>query len=142
MAVSQDEAYHNPADKKDYVAPGGWQTYHPDGGVKPTAEKVYLDGVRLLQGQDEMAARTSAQDLAAFIDLAHQTAAQVFASYPKPAVLLVQFTCVPGKCPATIAYQGEPPQRLLQAYHDKLGQLQPLRCSGEVSFQFTLKVRP
>jgi hypothetical protein len=141
-AAAQDETYHNPADEKDYVAPGGWQAYRPDGGVRSTAEKVSLDSVRLLQSQDELASRTSVPDLAAFIGLARQAAAEVFVSYLEPAVLLVQFTCVPGKCPAAIAYQGDPPQDLLQAYYDKLGQLQPLRCSGEVRFQFTLQVRP
>ena len=141
-AVSQEETYRNPADKKDYVAPGGWQNYTPDGGVTPSAEKVYLESVRLLQSQDEIASRTSAQELAAFIDLAHKAAAEVFASYVKPAVLLVQFTCVPGKCPPSIAYQGDPPQELLRAYYEKLRELQPLRCSGEVKFQFSLRVQP
>jgi len=141
-SVSQEEPYHNPVDKKTYVAPGGWDVYTPDGGVKPTGENVQLDGVRLLQSQDEIASRTSAPELAAFIDVAHKAAAEVFAAYDKPTVLLVQFTCAPGTCPAQIAYQGDPPQELLQAYHDKLGQLQPLRCSGEVRFQFTLRVRP
>jgi hypothetical protein len=99
----------------------------PDGGVEPAAGKVHLDGVRLLQSQDEIASRTSVQELAAFIDLAHKAAAEVFASYVQPAVLLVQFSCVPGKCPPSIAYQGDPPQELLQTYYDKLRQLQPLR---------------
>lgn len=45
-AVSHEETYHNPVDKKDYLASGGWQNHTPDGGVTPSAEKVYLDGVR------------------------------------------------------------------------------------------------
>jgi len=138
----QEETYHNPVDKKAYVAPGGWQTYTPDGGVKPTGEKVSLDGIRLLQSQDEIASRTTVQELADFIDRAHKAGAEVFASYGKPAVIMVQFTCVPGKCPPSIASQGDPPQELLQAYYDKLEQLEPLRTSGEVKFQFTLQIRP
>jgi hypothetical protein len=139
---SQEERYQNPVDKETYVAPGGWQTYTPDGGVKPTDEKVSLDLVRLLQSQDEIASRTTATELAAFIDRAHKAAIETFAAYAKPAVLMVQFTCVPKECTARIAYQDDPPQELLQTYYDKLKRLEPLRTSGEVKFQFTLKVRP
>jgi len=141
-AVSQESTYHNPVDGKDYVAPGGWGVYHPDGDEKRTPEKVRLDDVRLLQDQDELASRTTAQELAAFIDAAHQAAAEVFSSSPVPTVLQVLFTCMPGKCPPSIAYQGAPPRELLQAYYNKLKELPPLRCSGEVKFQFTLSVQP
>ena len=141
-SLAQEDTYHNPVDQKGYVAPGGWQTYAPGGGVKPTTEKVDLDSIRLLQSQDEIASRTSVQELAGFIDRAHKAAAEIFGTYSKPAVILVQFTCVPGRCPPSIASQGDPPDALLQAYHDKLLTLQPLNCSGEVKFQFTLKVRP
>jgi len=141
-SAAQPNEYQNPVDGKTYAAPGGWNTYQPAGGVKPTVEKVSLEGVRLLQSQDEVGSRTTAPELAAFIDLAHKAAAEVFAAYTQPTVLMVQFTCVPGKCPARIAYQGEPPPQLLQAYSDRLTQLQPLRVSGEVKFQFILKVRP
>ena len=141
-APAPDEVYQNPVDKKSYVAPGGWNTYRPSGGVEPTAEKVSLEGVRLLQSQEEIGNRTSVRELATFIDLAHRAASEVFASYDTPAVLLVQFTCLPEKCPPDIAFQGEPPQELLRAYYDRLKQLKPLRVSGEVKFQFTLRVRP
>ncbi len=128
---AQTETYQNPVDSETYVAPGGWKTYQPAPGVTPRQEEVSLDGVRLLQDQAEIASRTSVEELAAFIGLAH-----------KAAVLLVQFTCAPQKCPANIAFQGEPPKELLQAYYERLTQLQPLRISGEVKFQFTRKVQP
>src|SRR5215472_8693207 len=139
---AQTETYQNPIAGKTYVAPGGWKTYEPAEGVKPTQEKVSLAGVRLLQSQAEIASRTSVEDLATFIDLAHKAASEVFASYNKPAVLLVEFICEPEKCPARIASQGEPPRELLQAYYERLTQLRPLRVSGEVKFQFTLNVQP
>lgn len=138
--ISQDETQYNPAETKSYLVPAGWQTYSPEG--KPAPRNVYLDSVRLLQSQDELASRTSVQALAAFIDLAQKAAEEVFASYGKPTVLLVQFTCVPGKCSPSIGVQGDLPRELLQAYYDKLRQLQALRCSGEIRFQVTLKVRP
>jgi len=140
--VSQEETYHNPTDKKDSVAPGGWQTYAPPGAAGPTQEKVTLEEVRLLQSEEEIASRTTADQLSRFMNLAHEAASEVFSSYEKPAQLLVQFTCTPEKCAPHIASQGEPPRELLQAYYDRLNHLQPPLVSGEVKFQFTLHVRP
>lgn len=140
--LAQEETYRNPVDKKTYTAPGGWKSYTPEGPVEVTKGKVSIAGVRLLQSQDEIASRTTAQELATFLDQAHEAAVGVFASYAKRAVIMVQFTCVPGKCPPTIAYQNGPPQELLQAYYDKLARLPPLRVSGEVKFQLTLQVQP
>jgi hypothetical protein len=141
-SLSEQEKYHNPVDQQTYVAPGGWKTYGPQGSGKPASGKVDLVDVRLLQSQEEIGAHTTAQELASFVDRAHKAARDVFASYSKPALLLVQFTCVPDSCPANIAYQGELSRELLQAYYDRLKQLPPLRVSGEVKFQFTLKVQP
>jgi hypothetical protein len=141
-SLAQQEKYHNPIDDKTYVAPGGSNTYQPADGINRTLDKVSLASVRLLQSEEEIDSRTSVQELATFINLAHKAAAEIFASYTKPAVLLVQFTCVPEKCPASIAYQGQPPRELLQAYYDRLTRLQPVRVTGEVKFQLTLKVRP
>jgi hypothetical protein len=142
LPAQQDETYHNPVDRKAYTAPGGWKTYAPDTPAPPSTKKVDLENVRLLQDQEEMAARTSVPDLAAFIKVAQVAASAVFAHYDKAASLLVQFTCTPGKHVVQIASQGEPPQELLEAYYDKLAALEPLKVSGEVKFQFLLKVRP
>jgi hypothetical protein len=138
----QDQTYENPVDKKAYTAPGGWQTYSPEGGVHPSADRVVLDSVRLLQAQEEIQSRTAVEDLASFIKLAQFSASEVFSHYEKPATLLVQFTCTPGKHIVDIASQGEPPQDLLQTYYDKLKNLKPLRVSDEVKFQLTIKVKP
>jgi hypothetical protein len=137
---AQDNSYHNPVDGNSYVAPNGWKTYTPANGVQKSNEKVRLQDVRLLQSQDELAARTTPEELASFIQLAHQAASQVFASYNKPVVILTQFSCLPGKCTARIASRGQPPDDLLQSYYDNLMRLTPLRVSGEVKFQFTLDI--
>ena len=142
LPAHQDETYHNPVDRKAYTAPGGWKSYAPDTPAPPSTEKVDLENVRLLQDQEEMAARTSVPDLAAFIKVAQAAASGVFAHYDKAASLLVQFTCTPGKHVVQLASQGEPPRELLEAYYDKLVALEPLKVSGEVKFQFLLKVRP
>jgi hypothetical protein len=139
---AQDQTYQNPADKKAYTAPGGWKTYSPEEPVQPSAEKVALDHVRLLQNQEEIAARTTVEELTSFTKLAEAAASEVFFQYEKPASLLVQFTCTPGKHVVEIASEGEPPQDLLQAYYDKLIKMKPLRVSGEVKFQLMLKVKP
>ena len=140
---AQDQTYENPVDKKAYTAPGGWQTYSPEGGVHSSADKVALDSVRLLQAQQEIQSRTTIEEeLGSFIKLAEFSASEVFSHYEKPATLLVQFTCTPGRHVVEIASQGEPPQDLLQAYYDKLKNLKPLRVSDEVKFQLTIKVKP
>jgi len=139
---AQNDAYQNPVDGKTYVAPGGWNTYKPQRRAKPIVGRVSLAGIRLLQSQAEIGARASPEDLSDFITRAHQAASEVFASYDKPATLLVQFTCRPNTCSAQIASQGDPPRDLLQAFYDRLTRLQPLKASGEVKFQFTLKVQP
>jgi hypothetical protein len=142
VGFAQVEKYDNPVDKKTYVAPGGWNVYEPEGGVKGAGDKVALAGVRLLQSQAEIGEHTTVQELAAFIDRAHHAASEIFASYKKAAVLMVQFECVPNNCQASIAAQGEPPNDLLQAYYDSLMRLPPFRASGAVKFQITLNVRP
>jgi hypothetical protein len=142
-SAAQTDTYRNPVDGETYVAPGGWHRYQPSGGTPPTTgEKVSLASVRLLQSQEEIGSRTSVKELAAFVRSAHAAAAEVFASYGKPAVLLVQFTCTPGACPASLASQGDPPRELLQTYYSRLKALPPLAVTGEVKFQFTLTVQP
>src|SRR5262245_14523033 len=140
--AADEETYQNPVDHKAYTAPGGWRSYQPEEGVKPSGDRVVLDHVRLLQAQSEIAARTSVEELAAFVSLAKEATSRVFASYEKPAVLLVQFACVPGKCPVELASQGAPPDELLQTYYEALTQLKPLNVTGEVKFQCEFKVQP
>ena len=142
MGFSQETAYPNPVDGRTYVAPGGWKTYEPKGGVKPSDKKVSLDGIRLLQSQDEIAARTTVEKLAAFIESARAAGDDVFSSYGKPAALLVQFTSAPGHHTVEIASQGEIPRELLQRYYDKLETLRPLDTTGQVRFQFGIRIAP
>jgi hypothetical protein len=139
---AQDQAYQNPIDDKAYTAQGGWETYLPEGGVQPSSEMAAIDSVRLLQNQEEMAARTAAAELSSFIKLAQSAVSQVFHHYDRPASLLVQFTCTPGEQVVEVAFAGEPPQDLLKAYYDKLTTLRPFRVSAEVKFQVMLKIQP
>ena len=141
--LAETETYQNPVDKQAYVAPGGWKTYKGSPGtVNRPAQKVSLAGVRLLQSQDEMASRTTPENLGDFIERVHKAASETFALYDKPATLLIQFTCVPQNCPLEISSRGDPPRELLQDFYNRVTQLTPLIDSGEVKFQFTLEVRP
>ena len=141
--LAQSDTYQNPVDQKTYVAPGGWKSYKgsPGAANKPP-QKVSLAGVRLLQNQNEMASHTTPENLGDFIERVHKAASETFALYDKPATLLVQFTCVPRKCPPEIASRGDPPHELLQDFYGRVTQLEPLISSGEVKFQFTLEVQP
>jgi hypothetical protein len=60
----------------------------------------------------------------------------------KPASLLVQFTCNPDKHEVRMSYQGEISEELLQGYYDKLSSLKLLKTTGEVKFQFGIKIKP
>ena len=142
MSPDADERHDSPVDHLSSAAPAGWQDHAQSGAVRPTQEKVSLEGVRLLQSEEEIAARTSANQLATFVKLAQSAASEVFSAYNKPAELSVQFTCTPGNCAPRVASKGEPPDELLQAYYDRLKRLEPIVTSGEVKFEFTLKVQP
>ncbi len=44
QAISQEASYRNPIDGSTYVAQGGWKTYEPKDGVKPTDKKFLWMG--------------------------------------------------------------------------------------------------
>ena len=140
--AGQEQAYQNPVDHKTYVAPEGWKSYTPKDGVKQSKEKVTIFGVRLLQDQYKMAARTTPAELASFIQVARGVASEVFAKYDKPATVLVQFTCIPGAHSVELASSGDPPKELMQSFYDKLMAMQQLRTTGEVKFQVSLQIAP
>ena len=139
---SQETRYQNPADGSTYTAPNGWKTYTSKSGIKAPNPKFALDGIRLLQAQDEIAARTTAEKLAAFIESARAAGDDIFVGHEEPANLLVQFRSVPGSHTVDVSYQGKINQALLKAYYDKLVSLRALETSGEVLFQFGIKIAP
>lgn len=136
-STAQDTTYKNPVDGKTYVSPSGWVTYSPESRTLEANKKIRILNIRLLQGDDEMAARTTAEDLAVFIKSANEVAIQVFSSYDGQAVLMTQFTCQPDKCEAKISSSGNPPHELLQSYDKKLGELPPAKVCGQVKFLVT-----
>ena len=138
---AKDDLYRNPIDETVYCVPGGWQAYGSEKSGQPSKEKVALGDVRLLQNQYVVAAHTDAAELAAFIERAATVASNVFAKSKNAATLLVQFTISPTETVVEMAVQGEPPQELLQTYYDQLKNLQPLKVTGLVKFQMTVKIK-
>ena len=139
---AQDDVYRNPIDEKSYCVPGGWQAYRSEKSGQPSKEKVALGDVRLLQNQYVVAAHTDAAELAAFIKRATTLASDVFAKSKNAATILVQFTITPTDTVVEMAAQGEPPQELLQTYYVQLKKLQPLKVTGLVKLQMTVKISP
>jgi hypothetical protein len=141
-APELEEAYRNPVDGKTYSAEGGWRTYEPKSGIVKSEEKVSLGAVRLLQDNDTIGARTTAAEIAAFIESAVAAGAAVFADHTSPVTLLVQFQCLPQRHSVKLAYDGDASNEQLQAFYDRLGSLPPLAVSDEVLFQFSVVVVP
>ena len=142
--VSPDEVYHNPVDKKAYVAPGGWKTHHPETPrpVEP-GRKVKSEQVRLLTSEADMAARTDVSAVAAYLKEAERLGDVSFGSSGKQFRVIAQFTCKPNGHEVKLAHQGDATRELLQEYYDALlaAKKLPVR-DGEVSFQLELSVSP
>lgn len=142
--MSPDEVYHNPVDKKTYVAPGGWKTHQPE-VPRPNepGRKVKTEQVRLLTSEADMTARTDVSAVAAYLKEAERLADVSFGTSGKQFRVMVQFTCKPAGHEIKLAHQGDATQELLQAYHDALVAAKKLSVrDGEVSFQLELSVGP
>jgi len=142
--VSPDDEYHNPIDKKTYVAQGGWKTYQPE-VPRPDdpGKKVKSKQLRLLTSQDDIAVRTTVEALVDFVKEAERLAEECLGKSEKQFKLLVEFKCTPDGHEVSLAHQGDAPQELLQKYHDALSAAKKLPVrSGEVSFQMEMSVSP
>lgn len=119
-----------------------WQTYHPEGGVKPCDEKVCLGTIRLLTGTTLIEARTTSDDLVALIEQSVHRAKEVLAAQDTTARIIVQFICTPGGHDVNLYVDGVVNDKLLQTLYDRLKDIEPIEVSGEVRFEFTLSVAP
>lgn len=143
-STSPDEIFENPVDKQTYVAPGGWKKYQPTvSRLDEPAKKVKSEGVRLLTSQDDIAVRTTVQDLADFLREAEGLAGELLNTTGKPFKVMVQFTCTPAGHEVKMAHQGDATEEVLQRYYDGLKLIKKLAVKdGEVVFQLELSVRP
>jgi hypothetical protein len=101
------ELFPNPVDGKIYVSPGGWRHYYPQSESSEwPAQTVTLDHTRLLTGEDNIAARTTTEDLAEFIREVVRRVDATFECSDKPFELMVQFKCQPTGHEIQMAHQG------------------------------------
>ena len=133
--------YVNPVDKLTYPTSGEFKTYQP---AKPREQtgRVVTDQIILLTGEDDIKDRTTVEDLTAFLKKAEAEADRELERNKLPAVVLLQFNCLPGRCELKIASQGNAEQAILQRVYDSVSRLSPLKVSGDVRFQLQLRVRP
>lgn len=132
--------YDNPVDRKAYVTSGEFKTYAPAVPQDTRGQRVTTAGVRLLTGEPDIKTRISAQDLAAFIKTVEAKASSELVRNKSAMAALVQFNCRPGKCEVKLVSQGQAENSTLQAFHDALIKLPPLKTSGEVIFQVEFRV--
>jgi hypothetical protein len=104
-----------------------------------TDGRVTIGQVRLLTSQAELAARTSAGELAAFCRDIQRCAARVLADHEGQLDLLVRATCTPQGHQVGLARRGEASDATLQALVDALHLIARLPVRGaEVSFELEL----
>jgi hypothetical protein len=138
------ERYDNPVDGRTYVAPGGWQTYKPQGGAaQPAAQqKTRLAGVRLLSSQSDFESSVGTQALATYIRQIEKHAAGIFGS-SKSGTVLVQINSAPQSQDVKLASQGEIDRVLMQKFYDALMKMERLNVRNKpVAFQVQIAIAP
>jgi hypothetical protein len=139
----REQDYVSPIDGQVEVAENGWVCYEP--AEPPPAARPGLwsiRGLRLLMLEDEMAARTSPEEVAAFCQEVVQAAQRTIGG-DDTVELLARMRCTPDGHDVEMAFQGDVSQQRLQACFDAINEIAPLRVrDGEVSFQIELGVSP
>lgn len=140
FAAQAESRYDNPVDKKTYVTPGEFKTYQPDKPRDQRGQRVTTEGVMLLTGEPDLKARTTVQELAAFIKEVEVRAYTELAKNKSAMSALVQFDCQPASCAIKLASQGDADKATLQALHDSLSRMPALKPRGDVAFQVKFNV--
>jgi hypothetical protein len=124
----------------------GERLYMPD---KPPAKTdankpVNVDHIRFLTGEDELAARTTADNLTEFIKAFNKIADEVLGKSKTRCKVLVQFVCAPSGHAIKIMHQPKDVDgKLLKEMHDAIAKMDKLPVSdGTVEFQIQLTVTP
>jgi hypothetical protein len=143
----RDQEYVSPVDGRSYAAAAGGDTYQPttpEGA--PATSKVTIKQVRLVTPEGELAARSSAPELAAFCQEVQRCAQRAFGDRDDAAELLIRMRCTPEDHDVDLAWRGEVPQPVMQAFFEAafveaVKQLARLPVKdGEVSFEIELMV--
>jgi hypothetical protein len=138
----RDEVYVSPIDGETFIAPGGWNMYHPDTpAIAATNGRVKVADIRLLTSQADIAARVSVKDMAAFIREIERCTENVLADHADQTQILMRLRCKPQGHDVTLSGRGDTPQQLMEAIFKIVSQLPPVSVSeGEVVFEFSLEV--
>jgi hypothetical protein len=139
-SAAAQSRYDNPVDKKTYITPGQFKTYQPAVPRDDRGQRVTTQDIRLLTGEPDLKARVKVEDLAAFVKAAEVRAYAELARNKSAMEALVQFNCKPTKCEVELASQGKADKAILQALHDALTKLPPLKTTGEIIFQVRFSV--
>jgi hypothetical protein len=138
-----ETAYFDPVGNQTLVAPGGWRRYEPD-NPKPRDpnEKVRVDQVRLITPEMEIFARTTVDDLAAFIKEAERLSKAPLGKSKTGFQLVLQLSCRPDGFEPRIACMGEAPLEVIEEYYQALFAMKKLAVTeGEVKIHIEMTVR-
>jgi hypothetical protein len=129
----RDEVYVSPIDVRAYQARAA--------GEAGPASQARITQVRVSTSQDELAARASVHELAAFCDAICSCAQAVLGQRDDEADLLVRLRCTPEGHGIELSGRGEVPRETMAAFFEAIKQLAglPVR-DGEVNFEIDLTV--
>jgi hypothetical protein len=137
----RDQEYVSPVDGRTYQAEGGWDAYGPttpEGA--PATNEVTIKQVRLLMAVDEVGARTSAEELAAFCREVERCAQRAIGDRAVAAELVIRMRCTPEGHDVDLSDRAELPQPVMHAFFEAVKQLPRLPVQdGEVSFEIELR---
>lgn len=111
-----------------------------DAGGAAGQTRVALDAVQLITPEAELAARASADQIAAFCRELQRCVARVVADRDQSLGLRLQVICRPRSHRVGVAHRGELSEAALDALIDALEQLPSPPVRGEVSFELELSV--
>lgn len=130
-----------PADALSVPDEDGWTTYQPETPGVREPGKVTITLVTLLLPEDEIAARTSVDDLAAFGLAVERCAQQVFDDRDEVGELQIRLLCTPAGHDIRLASRGELSPSGLAMFAQAVEQLPTLPVHhGEVSFVIEIAV--
>ncbi|HYZ66435.1 MAG TPA: hypothetical protein VE666_01285 [Mycobacterium sp.] len=138
----RDRKYDSSFDDWSDPAERGWGSDQPTTAeAAPATGNVTIKQVRLLTPEHELAARSSAGDLAAFCQEVQRCAQRAIGDRGDAAALVVRMRCTPEGHDVDLACREEVPQSALQAFAEAVKQLARLPVEdGEVSFEIELAV--
>jgi hypothetical protein len=132
----RDEVYVSPIDARTYRAEG-WQAHPPEQGEAAAAR---LSGeIHLFTSDDDIMARTTPEELAAFCQQIKLCAERMLTQHDGAEIVL-RVGCLPQGHAVDLSGKGAVPPDVMQAFFDAIKALPPLRVSGEVSFEMRLSV--